>query len=81
MRKRVASLVSLPGRLFTVKIPHAILWTGGSLGLITSVEHVAEENAFLTLHGGMCVCVCLCVCVCEVKISLVFQAVTSYSTN
>ena len=63
MRKRVASLVSLPGRLFTVKIPHAILWTGGSLGLITSVEHVAEENAFLTLHGGMCVCVCVCVCV------------------
>ena len=60
-RKRVASLASLPDRFFPVKIPHAILWTGGRVGLITSVKHGAEENTFFPLHCGIYVCVCLCV--------------------
>ena len=56
-RKRVASLVSLPDRFYPGKISHAILWTGGRVGLITSAEHGAKENTFLSL-SGLCVCVC-----------------------
>ena len=57
--KTAASLVSLPDRFSSVKIPHAVLWIGGRLGLITSVKYGAKENTFLRLPSGMCVCVCV----------------------